>query len=246
MRKRLGLFILYMGILATSHAQEIKINNVILSGGEVQLYYNLIDERIDRSYSVSLYSSKDNFIQPMEFVSGDVGIDIPVGENKVVVWDALSELGEDFDKGISLELKGNYYIPFITLDGLESGKIFKRGKANDLAWSGGRGDNILNFELYKGDNLVKSFEERPNNGNTSITFPIKVRPGKDYRFRISDSNNRDEVVFSEPFIIKRKIPLGAQLGISFALGVGIGYLIYALLPEEQTERPDISLPALPE
>ena len=244
MKRRLYLTSLFLISLTASRAQEIEISNIILKGEEVQVHYNLIDERIDRSYTISLYTSKDNFIQPMDMVSGDAGIDIPVGNNKVLVWNAAEELGKDFHGGISLELKGNYYVPFITIDGIQSGKEFKRGKPYDFIWSGGRGDNVLNFELYQGENLVKSFEERPNVGNTTLSIPTKVKPGKEYRFRISDTRNRDEVVFTNYFEVKRKYPLGAQIGAAFVVGVGVGYLIKALIPEKKYVIPEP--PALPE
>ena len=79
-----------------------------------------------------------------------MGIDIKVGDNKKIIWRAKEELGADFDGRLSLELKGSLYVPFISIEGLEEGAVFKRGKPNDVTWSGGRGDNVLNFELYKG------------------------------------------------------------------------------------------------
>ena len=239
----LGFMLLLL--IPTSIAQEIKITNINLAGDNIEVQYNLHDERIDRTYIINLYTSKDNFIQPMDLVSGDVGIDIAVGEKKVIVWNAKEELGEEFEGAIAIELKGHYYVPFITLDGLEDGKIFKRGQPNDFVWAGGRGDNVLNFELYKGENLVKSFEERANIGNTTLTIPTKVKPGNDYRFRISDSNNRDEVVFSNSFTVKRKYPLGAQLGVALGVGFGLGFLVKTLIPEKPYVIPEPSLPQNP-
>lgn len=219
--------------------QEIDITNVKLVGDAVEVHYNLVDERVDRSYSINLYTSSDNFIQPMTSVSGDVGIDIPVGENKVLIWDAKKDLGDSFNGSVALEVKGNYYVPFITIEGFQKGQEFKRTKHQEIVWSGGRGDNILNFELYRGENLVKTFEERPNNGNTKLTFPRGIKPGGDYRLKISDTKNRDEAVFTDTFVIKRKYPLGAQLGVVFILGAGVGYLIKSLVPKDE---PDIVAP----
>jgi hypothetical protein len=223
-----------------AYAQEIQIMNVQMKGENIEVMYNLLDERIDRSYTVNLYTSKDNFIQPMEEVSGDVGVDIPVGNNKKLIWHAKKELGQDFEGDLALELKGNYYVPFITIDGITEGREFERGKEHDIIWSGGRGDNILNFELYRGDDLIVSFEERPNNGNTSIQIPVKVKPGEDYRFRISDKRNRDDVVYTDYFVIKRKVPLSLQLVGTAVVGVGAGILIQFLIPE-----PPIGDPPLP-
>ncbi len=236
------LFGLLLIPITFSYGQEIDITTVKLVGDAVEVHYNLIDERVDRSYSINLYTSQDNYIQPMTSVSGDVGIDIPVGENKVLIWDAKKDLGASYKGAIALEVKGNYYVPFITIEGFQEGQEFKRTKHQEIVWSGGRGDNILNFELYRGENLVRTFEERPNNGNTKLTFPRGIKPGGDYRLKISDTKNRDEAVFTDTFVIKRKYPLGAQLGIVFILGAGVGYLIKSIVPKDE---PDIAVPPLP-
>lgn len=134
----------------------------------------------------------------MEKVKGDVGVDIKVGENKKMIWKVAEELGSEFKGPVSLEVKGNYYVPFITIEGVSEGREFKRSVAYDFNWAGGRGDNILNFELYQGENLITSFEERPNTGNTSITIPSSVKPGdsKNCRFKWKRNCNRSIWVLS--------------------------------------------------
>lgn len=244
MNIRYLLVIVFLCVPIILMGQEIEITNVNLKGSQVEVRYNLKDERIDRSYSINLYTSKDNYIQPMEQVSGDIGIDISVGNNKVLLWDAKGELGDDFDGAVALELKGNYYVPFIIPEGIDEGKQFKRGTPYDFIWTGGRGDNILNIELYRGDNLITVFEERPNVGNTVLTIPSNVKPGTDYRFKISDSRNRDEVVFTNQFEVKRKFPLGLKIGTAFVVGVGVGILIKSLLPTETHVIDEPPLPAL--
>ena len=206
-------------------AQDIHITQVeLLSSGEVLLRYNLKDDQLDRKYSLYLYTSGDNYIQPLEKVSGDVGVDIAVGDNKKIIWNAKEELGDDFKGSVALELKGSIYVPFISLDGFDDYKVFKRGKPYDVTWTGGRGNNVLNFELYQNENKIKVFEERPNVGNTTIIIPTDVKPGV-YRFKISDSRNRDEVVYTLEFNVKRKIPLGLKVGIGFVVGGLVGYLV---------------------
>ena len=224
-----------------ANAQEVKITDIKRVADKIEVRYDIIDEKPDHSYSMQLYSSQDNFIQPLENVEGDVGIDIPVGGNKKITWNAKEALGANFDGTLVLDLKGSLYVPFITFEGLEEGAIFKRGKPHDLTWSGGRGDNILNFELYRGDNLVKSFEERPNVGNTTLIIPTDVKPGKNYRLMISDTRNREEVIFTSTFIIKRKVPLGLKIGIGVLVGGIVGYLVGS----GTTEEPKIGEPPLP-
>lgn len=232
------LFLIPLNLLA----QEIQITNIQQRGGIISVQYNLLDERLDRSYSVRLYTSMDNFIRPADKVSGDVGVDIPVGPNKTITWNAKEELGEFYNGGIKIELKGQVYVPFVELDGIQANMTFKRGTPSDLVWFGGRGDNILSVELYQNDRLVKSFEELPNTGKASIMIPTNVKPGTKYRYRISDSRNRDEVVFSKPFAVKRKIPLGTKLTAGTILGIGAYFLVQALIP---VVEPDIDGPPTP-
>lgn len=242
MHKKIYFIILLLILSSVSaFSQEVKIREVRLHGENIEIRYDLIDDRTDRSYSIQLYTSTDNFIQPMQLVEGDAGIDIPVGQNKLLVWKAKEELGV-IEASMALELKGNIYIPFIDLQGLEDGMVFKRSKPFDLIWSGGRGDNVLNFELYQGDNVIASFEERPNVGNTTMQIPGNIKPGDNYRFRISDSRNKDEIVFSNSFSVRRKIPLGVKIGAAFFIGAVTGYLINEL---KVTPEPNIELPPLP-
>jgi len=222
---RLLTIIGLIALCQSSYSQEVNISKIELAGPDVIIHYNLIDDNIGRKYALHLYSSLDDFIQPLNLVEGDIDIDIAVGGNKKVIWHAKEEMGEDYSGDIGLELKGTVYIPFISMDGFDDIGTFKRGKDYKLVWSGGRGDNVLNFELYRGENKIHTFEERPNVGNTSLAFPSSVKPGKNYKLKISDTRNRDEVVYTGSFQVKRKIPLGIKLGISFVVGGAAGYLI---------------------
>ncbi|SMG15195.1 hypothetical protein SAMN05661096_00736 [Marivirga sericea] len=237
--KKIFLFMFALSFISNiAFSQKVEINTVKINGGELEIHYNLVDERIDRSYAISLYTSKDNFIQPMKSVKGDIGIDIVPGNNKVVKWNAKEELGSDFKGDIAVELKGNYYVPFITLEGIQEGREFKRGNKYDIVWSGGRGDNILNFELYRGENLVSSFEKRPNTGKTSLDFPSMVKPGDNYYLKVSDTKNRDDVILTENFSIKRKFPLSLQVAAGAVVGAGLVILIQSLIPEPEFQIGD--------
>jgi hypothetical protein len=236
----LPAFLLLCILSINVKAQEVKITQVELqANGDVAVSYKLSDERPDKKYSLYLYTSGDNYIQPLEKVTGDVGVNLTLGEKKLI-WHAKEELGASFKGGVSLELKGNTYVPFIALDGFEDYKVLKRGKEYDVTWTGGRGDNVLVFELYKGDNKVKVFEERPNVGNTVIVIPKDVKPGR-YKFKISDNRNKDEVVYTMDFRVKRKIPLAFDIGVVALVGGAIVYLSGSGTKEE----PKMGEPPLP-
>ena len=234
--------ILYLLVLFfnNSLAQEVKITKLELQGNDVVIYYDLLDENLEHKYSLHLYSSYDNYIQPLELVEGDIGVEIAVGVNKKVIWHAREEFGKDIPEDIAFELQGNIYIPFIALDGFEDYQVFKRGKPYDISWTGGRRENVLIYELYQGNRKVKVFEERPNEGKTKLTIPTDVKPGKDYKFKISDKRNRDEVIYSGIFEIKRKVPLGLKLGIGIAATGAVGaYIITRPVGEKEISEPPL-------
>lgn len=230
----------FLSMIIPVHAQKLAISDVQLAQGNVIITYELNDENIDRRYALHLYTSNDNYIQPLQLVSGDIGIDIAVGGNKKIIWKAKEELGADFVGDLAIELKGSVYVPFIYLDGFDDYKILKRGKPYDITWTGGRGDNVLSFELYRDDLKVKVFEERPNVGNSSIVITTDIKPGKNYRFKISDSRNKDEVIFTNYFRVKRKFPLALKLGLI----AGVGTLI-ATMTQGDTTEPIIEAPLKP-
>ncbi len=237
MKKRVLVGLVLFMALSVTYAQQIKMTSIELDEGDVYINYSLSDENPDRKYTLRLYSSLDNYISPLEQVEGDIGVDIPQGPNRRIVWHAKEELGDFFSDKVALELKGSVYVPFISLNEFEENKIVKRTQSFSVNWAGGRGDNVLLFELYKGDKKVYVFEEEPNVGNASLIIPRKVKPGKDYRLKISDQNNQDEIVYSEPFEVKRKIPQYLQIGGAFILGGVATYLIINAIPPPDIPGP---------
>lgn len=209
---------------AETWAQQFSIRKVELAGDNINLYYDLLDETPQRSYTVSLYSSRDNFISTLEKVSGDVGLEVRPGANKKIVWKAKDELGPDFEGKVGLEIRGKIYIPFVRLDGLN--KTFKRDRPYEITWTGGTQQNILNFDLYKGEEKVTSFPNIANVGHYTLTMPLTVKPGKGYRFMITDTRNKDQIVFSSDFGVSRKIPLLVKAVPVVLLAGGI-YLLTA-------------------
>lgn len=220
------------GMILTSsfrpaHAQQVVIKQVELSGGKVVLHYDLNDDNTEHRYTLRLYSSKDNFVQPLAKVTGDVGPGIPVGGNKQMTWDARSELGSGYDGSVSLRISGQLYIPFITLSHFEDFGAFKRGKAYPVTWSGGRGDNIMNWDLYRGEKKVWTKADVANTGKFNLVIPMDVKSGRNYTFRISDTKDPDEVIFTNEFSIKSKIPMAFKIGAGIIVAGGV-YVITQL------------------
>ena len=110
-QKRLLTFALFLFFLGSGDcvAQTLTIKNVYTKGGDVILTYDLEDDDASHRFSLQLYSSKDNFIEPLLGVEGDVGIDQTVGRGKRIVWHAKEELGAYYKGAMSLEIKGKLY-----------------------------------------------------------------------------------------------------------------------------------------
>lgn len=200
----LSILLLLLPVLL--QAQHLTVNRIELNGGDVIFHYSLSDTTPGRSFMVNLYASRDNYINPLTALSGDFGTEVKAGNDKQVTWHAGRELGSSFDGKISVEVRARVYVPFILFD--DFSKI-KRGKPHDVTWRGGTRQSTLNFELYnKKDEKVTTI---PNinaaAGHTSLYIPTDVKTGSGYRFKIVDSKNKDQVVYTGRFTIKRKIPL---------------------------------------
>jgi len=216
-------------------AQQFTIKRVEVAGDKVNLYYDLLDETAQRAYTVSLYSSRDNFISTLEKVSGDIGLEVRPGGNRKIVWNAKEELGSDFEGKVGLEIRGKVYIPFVRLDGLN--KSFKRDKPYELTWTGGTQQNILNFDLYKGENKITTFPNIANVGHYTMTMPTAIKPGKGYKFKITDTRNKDQIVYSAPFVVKRKIPLLFKALPVAMIGGGVYFLVSGSQGEKEIPGP---------
>ena len=223
-----------LSLSVTLHAQQFVIKRVELANQQVIVHYDLLDTVSGRTYSMNVYASNDNFINPLQKISGDVGLEVKPGNNKTFAWDAKAELGENFSGSVSLEIRGKLYIPFVRFSGFDEYKTIKRLKPYEITWSGGSPQNILNFDLYKGDKKVTTFPNVANVGHYKMTLPKDVKPGKNYRLRISDTKNKEDVVYTGLFTVKRKTPLLLKVLPVLA----VGYLATLLGGGGPNEIPD--------
>jgi len=205
-------------------AQEFIIKTVELTPDKVILHYDLIDSTKNRTFTVYVYTSRDNFLAPLTRTSGDIGLEVKPGSNRRITWNSKEELGAYFEGDVELEVRGRVYIPFIRFDGFNEVKSRKRAVPFLVKWSGGTQQNILNFQLYKNEKLVYTFPNVPNSHEYKLTIPSSVSPGDNYRLKVSDSKNKDQQVVSSGFNIKRKVPLALKALPIIALG-GAAYAL---------------------
>ena len=225
--KRLMTAILMMGLATPLWAQEFTIKSLETTPESLILYYDLIDTVKSRTYTVSVFSSRDNFLNPLVKLRGDVGLEVKPGENRKIVWSSKEELGPVFKGEMELEVRGRVYVPFVKFNDFEKDRTFKRGKATTLTWAGGNRENILNFKLYQGENLITVIPNVANSGSYDLVIPTSVKPGTGYHFIIADSKNKDQMMITPQFNVKRKLPLLVK-AIPILL---VGGAIYFLLPK---------------
>lgn len=221
------MLIILLMISSIASSQDVLIKRLELENEKVFLFYELKDTTRGRYYTINVYSSHDNFINPLKNVQGDLGLEMLPGSNRKIEINAKNEFGVNYEGKIAFELRAKLYIPFIRLDKLN--QKFKRGKTYELHWTGGRPQNILNFDLLKDGEKIHTFSGIGNTGKYNLILPPDTKPGKNYHFRISDSKNKDEIVNSGKFVIARKFPLLFKAVPMMIVG---GALYFVLKPEE--------------
>jgi len=233
------VFKLIVGVLVGNvlvvSAQEFAIKKVEITAETVILHYDLIDTVKTRTYTLSVYSSRDNFLSPLQKVGGDVGLEVRPGQNKRITWRSREELGSFFEGDVELEIRGRLYIPFIRFEGFQDGMVFKRGVPKTVTWTGGTRQNILNLSIYNKDGkFIDAIANVANSNSKELTIPNSVKAGSGYYFLVADSKNKDQVMKTSTFTVKRKLPLLLKVVPILILG-GV---IIAVLPKAETKNID--------
>jgi hypothetical protein len=227
-------------------AQNVSIKKVELAGDKVIVYFDLEDSNSSNAYLLNLYASKDNFVAPLTKVKGDVGPEVKPGANKKVEWSILEEYGT-YKGRITLELRGKVYVAFAKITNFDTEKSYKRGKQYDILWRAS-GNNPVNVEFFKGSTRVQGEMNHSNNGDYILHIPANAKPGKDYRVKITDTKNTDEVVFTPYFKVVPKIPTALKaVGALVLIGGGVAAAGGgSKAPDNNnTTTTDIPLPTLP-
>lgn len=197
--------------------QNVTIKKIELAGEKVIIHYDLEDTSPNNEYLLSLYSSRDNFSAPLTKVKGDIGPEIKPGPDKKVEWNLRQEFG-NYKGRLAFEIRGKVFVPFVKITNFDTQKSYKRGNTYDITWKAG-GTNAIHIELYKGSQRINGELNHPNNGAFSMSFPSGLKPGKDYRIKITDSKNAEDIVYTGYFKVTPKIPVVLKVvGVAVIVG----------------------------
>ena len=205
-----------------AEAQTIEITKMEIKSKKIYISYNIEDDNPNNEYRVTVYSSVDNYSAPLTRLEGDVGQEVKPGMN-TAIWDIVDEFGQ-FQGSLSLEVRAMVFVPFVRLRNFNDGGKYKRGKSYDLEWRPGN-TNPVHIELYKEGTRLQGELNHPNNGEYTFTFNSDLKPGSDYRIKITDSRRPDDFVFTNEFKIT-KFPIWP---IIVPVAAGVGYLVYSLV-----------------
>ncbi len=253
---------IYLAILSLNltYAQEgISDVKASLRGKNILIEYNLNGVRPNEVYTISLFSSADNFNKPLSEITGDYGPQKP-GKGKSITWRIMDEIG-GYTGDIRFKVVANLiYNPVrimgpanrvIGQDGL---KRFKAGKEMKIEWTGGGTDESITLNLFRGDSgsgISKVIEigkvvNTPDGNTYDWTIPkkyitpsgekAKMETGQDYFIQISGSSPYNEPVKSYNYYIKRPssaVPLLLVAGVV----IGGGYYLWSSVLSNP-ENPD--------
>jgi len=216
-----------------SFCQEIKIVQTEFYNNEIIIHYELNDTQQGNLYLVSVFSSHDQFSNPLKFVVGDVGGEISPGVNKKIVWKINKEL-ENINSRIVIELRGVLSIPIAKFTNIKKEMTWRRGRHHILTWHAGN-NHLLNLQLLSNGKKVWEEKSVANSGIHHFKLPIKIPKGKNYSIRLVDSKNENVYSTSKEFKIKAK----HSLAFKSLLFVSAS-LVYFLLNNSGNSTDDVN------
>jgi hypothetical protein len=224
------------GILYGQSLQNIRAS---VQDGKAKITYDLTGNGdTNQVYSISIYSSHNNYTSPLTRVTGDIGKNVFAGVDKIIVWNIIEEL-EAYKGEVTFKVKGEMIIAPLTFKTPMQGSTVRRGKKTKVLWNGGRKDQSIKLELYEKNILVKTLNEEKNKGAYEWQLPKDFKRGN-YTMKLSGGS---ETIQSEEFKVKARIPLVVKVLPVLLIGGAVSF--FALGDEGGEKSANDNLPAAP-
>lgn len=205
-----------------SRAQKLDIAWLELDGSNVIVHYALEDSNPMHAYTVSLYSSADNFANPLVKLSGDAGNEVKAGADKRITWRVTEELGQ-FVGELELEIRAKMYVPFMRMNEFTKTR-YKRGKNYPLVWRSGSLGGHVDIELIRHGVRVSSDRNVANTGKFDWQIPAHAKAASGYQLKFTNTKSRDETFITKPFRVVAKVPKLAKIVAGVSLGTAVYFL----------------------
>lgn len=223
---------LIIGVFFLWTASYVKAQNIQnfafkIEGTKIRATYDLSGEKAER-YTITLFSSANDFTTPLKYVTGDVGEDVIPGTGKTILWDARREFAE-FKGSINLKIKYKLK-PFQTFTEILEGSKFKRGKPQTIKWLDGPKALTTELDLYQGNDFVEKITINKSGIDWTWDLNKKTKTGEAYKFKTTING---KAAFSPEFKITRKVPIVIIIIPIVAVGVVAGILISGTSKEDE-------------
>jgi hypothetical protein len=240
---KLYISLLLVFLVVPVWAQRITNVQAQMVGDYVSIQYDLAGEIPGQVFEVALYSSHNDYSQPLKQVRGEVGPDITPGRQKAIEWGAQKELTR-FTGDVTFEVRANLTFSPIAIGYPAVESVFRRGHAYKLQWKGGLAGEKLRLELIRDGFPNQVIDNVPNTGNYTWRVAEETPIAENYRLKITaQSNNVLNTKTSDLFAIKRRIPLVAKfIPAGILLGAAGFWAISQFGPGPGSEDPILPPP----
>jgi hypothetical protein len=233
--QRIGLSSIFLiALLFHSRAQAVTGVEVNIVGDNLQVTYAMSGLSMGQKFDVELYSSIDNYSSPLadEMIVGDLGKDIPLkSSNLITIGDPLETLGAiTGDLNFKIKTTLIYNPVSVTLPATFFKQ--KRKKKFNTVWTGGLSGELVNFDLYRDNQLIlDDFHTTVNTRSTEFKFP-KQATGPGYTMMMQFESLNQDVVLPD-FEVKRKKSIFKRFFNLTLLALAVDFTLYGLSNEVQ-------------
>jgi hypothetical protein len=240
------LLTFFASLLVTAHTIAQQVDNIsyAFEKGMIVVRYDFLKAEQGTEYELFLYSSHDNFKKPLQNVTGDVGRGIEAGSDKVIYWDAKSELG-NFKGKVNLKITGGKYVPLALFEEELFREKIRRANNFEIRWTSGyKPDEMVQLNIQRYNSTLQSFDIE-NSGSFVWKIPSDFKTGDGYSIRICKPDNPLKGETSENFKIKTKIPASIKILPAVVVAGTLGIIYGASGKDNNTIEGPPQLPVEP-
>lgn len=226
-QRKFGVFLLLLVIAFLSQAQSINNVEAKIVEDNLVVSYEVIGFTLAQRYHVQLYSSHDDFSEPLtgDNITGKVGERVGLESKN----DILIENPLDVVQGVT-RVSFKVFIELVsypvTVLNPKTDFAQRRKRKMEVVWRGGLESEPVKFDLYRFDELFKDdFYTVQNNGSAEFKMP-KVDKGDGYVMKMQFPSLPDPVPLPPMKVKAKKSAFSKIVGISFLLAA-VDFALYA-------------------